>query len=79
VVPAGTQLTPRPAEIPAWDDHTDEQQRLMARQAENYADFLEDTDFEVGRLVDALAEMGELDNTLVIYIIGDNGSSAEGP
>jgi arylsulfatase A-like enzyme len=78
VVPAGTQLTQRPAEIPAWEDHTDEQQRLMARQAENYADFLEHTDFEVGRLVDALAEMGELDNTLVIYIIGDNGSSAEG-
>ena len=50
----------------------------MARQAENYADFLEHTDFEVGRLIDALAEMGELDNTLVIYIIGDNGSSAEG-
>ena len=50
----------------------------MARQAENYADFLEHTDFEVGRLVDALEGMGELDNTLVIYIVGDNGSSAEG-
>jgi len=50
----------------------------MARQAENYADFLEHTDYEVGRVVDALEEMGELENTLVIYIIGDNGSSAEG-
>jgi len=78
VVPKGTTLTPRPVEIPAWDSHTTEQKRFLARQAENYADFLEHTDHEVGRLVDALAEMGELDNTLVIYIIGDNGSSAEG-
>jgi len=78
VIPKGTTLTPRPKEIPAWDDHTQEQKRFMARQAENYADFLEHTDYEVGRLVDALREMGELENTLVIYIIGDNGSSAEG-
>jgi arylsulfatase A-like enzyme len=78
VIPKGTKLTPRPAEIPAWDDHTPEQKRLMARQAENYADFLEHADYEVGRLVDALEEMGELENTLVFYIIGDNGSSAEG-
>jgi arylsulfatase A-like enzyme len=78
VIPKGTKLTPRPKEIPAWDDHTGEQKRFMARQAENYADFLEHTDYEVGRLVDALKEMGELENTLVIYIIGDNGSSAEG-
>jgi arylsulfatase len=78
VIPKGTTLTPRPKEIPSWDDHTDEQKRFMTRQAENYADFLEHTDYEVGRVVDALDEMGELDNTLVIYIIGDNGSSAEG-
>ena len=78
VIPKGTKLTPRPEEIPAWDDHTEEQKRFMARQAENYADFLEHTDYEVGRLVDALEEMDELENTLVIYIIGDNGSSAEG-
>jgi arylsulfatase A-like enzyme len=78
VIPKGTKLTPRPKEIPAWDDHTEEQQRFMARGAENYADFLEHTDYEVGRVVDALEEMGELENTLVIYIIGDNGSSAEG-
>jgi arylsulfatase A-like enzyme len=78
VIPKGTALTPRPKEIPAWDGHTDEQKRFMARQAENFADFLEHTDFEVGRVVDALQEMGQLENTLVIYIIGDNGSSAEG-
>lgn len=78
VIPKGTTLTPRPKEIPAWDDHTPEQKRFLARQAENYAEFLEHTDYEVGRLVDALKEMDELENTLVIYIIGDNGSSAEG-
>src|SRR5262245_41201880 len=78
VIPAGTALTPRPTEIPAWDDHTDEQKKFLARQAENYADFLEHADYEIGRIVDAIEEMGELDDTLIIYIIGDNGSSAEG-
>jgi len=78
VIPKGTTNTPRPKEIPAWEGHTPEQKHLMARQAENYADFLEHCDFEVGRLVDALEEMDELENTLVIYISGDNGSSAEG-
>lgn len=78
IVPEGTSLTPRPKEIPAWDDQPHDHKRLFALQAENYADFLEHTDFEVGRLVDAIDEMGELENTLVIYILGDNGSSAEG-
>lgn len=78
VIPAGTALTERPAEIPAWDDHSEEEKRLFARFAENYADFLEHTDYQVGRLVEAIEEMGELGNTLVIYIVGDNGSSAEG-
>ncbi len=78
VIPPGTRLTPRPAEIPAWDDHTDEEKRLFARYAENYADFLSHTDHQIGRVVDALEELGELGNTLVIYITGDNGSSAEG-
>ncbi|MCH8816005.1 MAG: arylsulfatase [Chloroflexi bacterium] len=78
VIPPGTGLTERPKEIPAWDDATAEEKRLYARFAENFADFLEHTDFEVGRVVDAVEGMGELENTLVIYIIGDNGSSAEG-
>jgi arylsulfatase A-like enzyme len=78
VIPKGTGLTERPEEIPAWDDASDDEKRLYARFAENYADFLSHTDHQVGRIVDALEEMGELDNTLVIYIIGDNGSSAEG-
>jgi arylsulfatase len=78
VVPEGTGLTERPEEIPGWDGHSDEEKKLFARFAENYADFLSHTDYQVGRLVNAVDEMGELENTLVIYIIGDNGSSAEG-
>jgi arylsulfatase len=78
IIPPGTGLTARPAQIPAWDSHTAAQKALFARQAENYADFLEHTDFEAGRIVDAIDQLGELDNTLIIYIIGDNGSSAEG-
>ncbi|MFE6734629.1 sulfatase-like hydrolase/transferase [Microbacterium sp. NPDC057650] len=78
ILPEGTKLTPRPDEIPAWDDHTDDQKALLARQAENYADFLEHADHEVGRVVDAFEALDLLENTLIIYIIGDNGSSAEG-
>jgi len=78
VIPPETKLTPRPPEIPAWDDFGSEEQRLFARQMENFADFHEHADHEVGRLVDALEEMGEFENTLFLYILGDNGSSAEG-
>jgi len=78
IVPAGTKLTARPAEIPAWDSLTADQKRLFARQMETFAGFAEHTDHEVGRLVQALEDMGEMDNTLFFYIVGDNGSSAEG-
>lgn len=78
IIPAGSKLTPRPEQIPSWDSQTKEHQKLFALQAENYADFLEHTDYEVGRVVDAIETLGQLDNTLVIYILGDNGSSAEG-
>ncbi len=78
VVPAGTKLTPRPKEIPAWDSLSADQKRLFARQMETYAGFGEQTDHEVGRLVQAIKDMGEIDNTLFVYIVGDNGSSAEG-
>jgi arylsulfatase A-like enzyme len=78
VIPQDAQLTPRPKEIPAWDDQTPDQKRLFARQMETFAGFAEHTDHEVGRLVDALAEMGELNNTLFLYVVGDNGCSAEG-
>src|SRR6188474_2796856 len=78
VIPQNAQLTARPKEIPAWDDQTPGQKRLFARQMEAFAGFAEHTDHEVGRLVDALKEMGELDNTLFLYVVGDNGNSAEG-
>ncbi len=78
VVPAGTKLTPRPAEIAAWSTLTADQQRLFERQMETFAGFAEQTDYEVGRLVQALRDMGALDNTLLLYIVGDNGASAEG-
>lgn len=78
VVPAGTTLTPRPAEIPAWDGLSAARKRLFARQMETFAGFAEHTDKQIGRLIDAIRDMGELDDTLLYYIIGDNGSSAEG-
>lgn len=78
IIPAGTKLTPRPEQIPSWDSQPEAHRKLFARQAENYADFLEHADYEAGRVMDAIEAMGELENTLVIYIIGDNGSSGEG-
>ena len=78
VIPPDAELTERHAEIPAWDDVTDEMKPVLARQMEVYAGFLEHTDHHVGRLVDALEDLGVLEDTLVYYIIGDNGASAEG-
>ena len=78
VVPPETELTARPEEIPAWDDMPQELKPVLARQMEIYAGFLEHTDHHVGRLVDALDDLGVLADTLVYYIIGDNGASAEG-
>ncbi|HMC52954.1 MAG TPA: arylsulfatase, partial [Acidimicrobiales bacterium] len=78
VIPAGAELTARHAEIPAWDDTPDDLKAVLARQMEVYAGFLEHTDHHVGRLVDALEDLDVLDDTLVIFIIGDNGASAEG-
>ncbi len=78
VIPADAKLTPRPKEIPAWDDMSADQKRLFERQMETFAGFAEHTDHEVGRLVAQLEALGELDNTLFFYIVGDNGASAEG-
>ncbi|MFO0689445.1 MAG: arylsulfatase [Myxococcota bacterium] len=78
VVPKGTRLTPRPPEIPAWDSLSPEQKRLFARQMETFAGFAAHTDHEIGRLVQAVRELGEIENTLIVYIAGDNGASAEG-
>jgi arylsulfatase len=71
-------LTPRPKEIPAWDAQPADGKKVYTRLMENYAGFLAHTDHEVGRLIDSLEKSGELDNTLVFYIVGDNGASAEG-
>ena len=78
VIPKDTRLGDRPNDIKAWDSLPAEHRRLFARQAEVFAGFLEQTDHEVGRFVKALEDIGELDNTLFIYIGGDNGTSAEG-
>jgi arylsulfatase len=78
VVPANTVLAPKPADIKDWDKLTPDEKRLFERQMEIFAGFAEHTDYEVGRLVAALEERGEMDNTLFFYIVGDNGSSAEG-
>jgi arylsulfatase len=78
VIPPEAELTPRHAQIPAWDEMPDALRPVLRRQMEVYAGFLEHTDHHLGRLVDALADLGILDDTLVYYIIGDNGASAEG-
>jgi arylsulfatase A-like enzyme len=78
VIPADAELTPRPDSMPAWDSLDENQRRLYARQMEVYAGFCENADWNIGRVIDAVEEMGELENTLVIYIWGDNGASMEG-
>lgn len=78
VVPQGTVLAPKPEAIKDWDQLTADERRLFERQMEVFAGFGEHTDSQVGRLLDALEARGELDNTLIFYIVGDNGSSAEG-
>ena len=78
VIPADAELTARHDEIPAWDDMPEELKPVLARQMEVYAAFLEHTDHHVGRLIDALADLEVLDDTIVYYILGDNGASAEG-
>ncbi|MBI2826498.1 MAG: arylsulfatase [Planctomycetia bacterium] len=78
VVPVGTILTPRPKSIPAWGGLSTDDQRLYARMQEVFAGFLAYTDDEIGRLIDSIGRLGELENTLVLYIVGDNGASPEG-
>ncbi|HSC51426.1 MAG TPA: arylsulfatase [Gaiellaceae bacterium] len=78
IVPPDAELTPRPDIFPAWDSLDDDAKRLYARQMEVYAGFQANADFHVGRLLDAVEELGDLDNTLVFYIWGDNGASMEG-
>jgi arylsulfatase len=78
VVPKETKLAPKPAFIKDWDTLSGEEKRVLARQMEVFAGFGEYADTEVGRLVDAIRDIGQLDNTLIFYIVGDNGASAEG-
>jgi len=78
IVPESTKLADKPDEIKEWNELTDREQQLFELQMETFAGFMEHTDVEIGRLVDAIDDIGELDNTLFVYIMGDNGSSAEG-
>jgi arylsulfatase A-like enzyme len=78
IVPAGTRLAPKPAAIKDWNTLSADERKLFARQMEVYAGFGEEVDSEVGRLVQTLKDLGEYDNTMFIYIAGDNGASAEG-
>lgn len=78
LVPQDCELSPWPESVPRWDELDDMQKSLAARLMESYAAFAEHTDAQIGRLIDSLAAMGQLDNTLVFYILGDNGASPEG-
>jgi arylsulfatase A-like enzyme len=78
VIPANSKLTPRPAGLPAWDPLNADQKRLYARMMEVFAGYGAHVDHEIGRVLDAVAKLPDADNTLIIYIVGDNGSSAEG-
>ncbi|MFF1878979.1 arylsulfatase [Leifsonia sp. NPDC058230] len=78
VIPADAELTPRPDAMPAWDSLSDAEKKYYARQMEVYAGYSENADYNVGRLIDELERMGQLEDTLVIWIWGDNGASLEG-
>ena len=78
IVPASTELAPRPAALPAWDEITDVDKKVGARWMEVFCAAVEYTDHQIGRIVEAIEETGELDNTLIIYIAGDNGPTPEG-
>jgi arylsulfatase A-like enzyme/uncharacterized membrane protein len=78
IIPPDTELTPRPDLFPAWESLNETEKKLYARQMEVFAGYSENADWNVGRLLDAVEEMGDLDNTLIFYIWGDNGASMEG-
>ena len=78
IIPQNTKLAPMPSDIKDWESLSENEKKLFAIQIETFAGFMEHTDNEVGRMVDAIEEVGVLNNTLFIYIMGDNGSSAEG-
>jgi len=78
VIPAGTQLTPRPKELPAWESLSADQKRLFARMMEVFAGFTAETDAEVARLLEVVRQQPDADNTMIVFMVGDNGASAEG-
>jgi arylsulfatase len=78
VIPVNTKLTPWPDALPKWDSHSAVQKKILVREADVFAAYAAYTDHEIGRVIQAVEEMGQLDNTLIIYISGDNGTSAEG-
>jgi arylsulfatase A-like enzyme len=78
IVPQNTKLAPKPKDIKDWETLSPDEKKLFSRQMEVYAGFAEHTDYEVGRLHSAIKDLGKLDNTIFIYIAGDNGASAEG-
>ncbi|UKJ06671.1 arylsulfatase [Solitalea lacus] len=78
IVPSNTKLAPKPADIKDWDKLSTDEKKLFTRQMEVYAGFAEQTDYEVGRFISTIKELGVMDNTLIIFIAGDNGASAEG-
>ena len=78
IVPQNTKLAAKPSDIKDWETLTPDEKKLFTHQMEVYAGFAEQTDFEIGRLVSTLEDMGIMDNTVIIYIAGDNGGRAEG-
>jgi len=78
IMPKNAKLTAWPKELPAWDSLSAEEKKLFIKQADVFGAYLAYTDHEIGRVIQAVDDMGELDNTLIIYIAGDNGASAEG-
>jgi arylsulfatase len=78
IVPQGTKLAPKPEAIQQWDKLSADEKKLFTRQAETFAGFLDMTDHEVGRLLTAVEETGQADNTMIIFVYGDNGTSSEG-
>src|SRR6185295_12109762 len=78
VIPANAQLTPWPDGLPKWETLSADEKKLFARQAEVFAGYTAYTDHEIGRVIQEVENLGKLDNTLIIYICGDNGTSPEG-
>ncbi|MCI0333125.1 MAG: arylsulfatase [Planctomycetes bacterium] len=78
VIPANAKLTPRHKEIPSWESRSPDEKRLLAREMEVFAGFLSHTDHQIGRLLDYVASLPDADNTMIMFIVGDNGPSGEG-